>query len=240
MTPWPKIISAMSTVDDGTMRLPLEGEDTAGAAENRRTFLAKFGFTPEHMASARLRHGAVVEVVGDNDGGRMFDQADGLVTNVPGMVLSVTGADCPPILYYDPRHNAIGIAHSGWRGFVQNIPAAVVKTMTGAYKTKPTDLLVHIGPGICRRHFEVHSDVADQFQAYPPAIVNNSGTITIDLKVVGQMQLVAAGVQTKNIDVDPTCTFEDTHYFSYRRDKPADLQAMMAILALPFPASPLD
>lgn len=237
MFTFPKnVVAAMSTVADGTMRLPLDGgEDRAGAAENRQTFLSKFGFTPGQMASARLRHRAVVEVVGKNDGGKIFSDADGLVTNVPNMVLSVTGADCPPLLYYDPKHRAIGIAHSGWRGFVQKIPVAVIEMMTKTFKTKPADLMVSIGPAICRRHFEVHNDVADQFQAYPPAIVHSNETITIDLGVVGLMQLMAAGVPRDHIEIDHTCTFEDANYFSYRRNKPGelqDLEAMMAIIAL--------
>lgn len=237
MFTFPKnIIAAMSTVADGTMRIPLDGgEDRADAAGNRRKFLAKFGFTPEQMASARLRHRTVVDVVGKNDGGKMFSEADGLVTKVPNVVLSVTGADCPPLLFYDPKHKAIGIAHSGWRGFVQNMPAAMVRTMVKTFDTKPADLIVSIGPAICRRHFEVHSDVADQFQAYPPAIVHSNEKITIDLGVVGLMQLMATGVPRDHIEVDRTCTFEDTNYFSYRRDKPGelqDLQASMAIIAL--------
>jgi len=237
MFTFPKnVVAAMSTVADGTMRIPRDGgEDRAGAAQNRRAFLKKFGFTPEQMASARLRHRAVVEVVGETDGGKMFGDADGLVTNIPNIVLSVTGADCPPLLYYDPKHKAIGIAHSGWRGFVQNMPAAMVHVMVETFGTQPEDLLVSIGPAICRRHFEVHNDVADQFQAYPPAIVHSNETITVDLGVVGLMQLMAAGVPRDHIEINHTCTFEDTNYFSYRRDKPGELQdlrANMAIIAL--------
>jgi hypothetical protein len=50
-----------------------------------------------------------------------FKESDGLVTNLKGIGLSILGADCAPILFYDNVTNIIGACHAGWRGAVNNI-----------------------------------------------------------------------------------------------------------------------
>ena len=45
-----------------------------------------------------------------------YRDVDGLITNVPGLILGTFYADCVPLLFVDPVHHAIGCSHSGWRG----------------------------------------------------------------------------------------------------------------------------
>ena len=40
---------------------------------------------------------------------------DGIVTDMPGVVLTVFGGDCPPVYIVDPVRKAIGLVHAGWR-----------------------------------------------------------------------------------------------------------------------------
>lgn len=47
-----------------------------------------------------------------------YRDVDGLITNVPGLILGTFYADCVPLLFVDPVHHAIGCSHSGWRGTV--------------------------------------------------------------------------------------------------------------------------
>ena len=71
---------------------------------------------------------------------------DGLVTNVPGLVLVTYYADCVPLFFADPVHRAVGLSHSGWRGTVSDIAGETVKVMQERYGTNPADLLGAIGP----------------------------------------------------------------------------------------------
>ena len=55
---------------------------------------------------------------------------DGMVTNVPGVVLTTFYADCVPLYFVDPVRKAIGLSHSGWRGTVGRIGQITVEKMT--------------------------------------------------------------------------------------------------------------
>src|SRR5262249_18322591 len=46
---------------------------------------------------------------------------DGLITNVPGILLGVLAADCFPVILVDPKKRAVGVFHAGWRGTVKRI-----------------------------------------------------------------------------------------------------------------------
>ncbi len=45
-------------------------------------------------------------------------KADAIITDRPGITLLMRFADCVPIMLFDPIHHAIGIAHAGWIGTV--------------------------------------------------------------------------------------------------------------------------
>lgn len=48
-------------------------------------------------------------------------EADGFVTDRPGILLGITTADCVPVLFADFKNGVIGAAHAGWRGAVRGI-----------------------------------------------------------------------------------------------------------------------
>ena len=44
---------------------------------------------------------------------RDYTDTDGMITNVPGLVLATFYADCVPLYFADPANHAIGLSHSG-------------------------------------------------------------------------------------------------------------------------------
>ena len=48
-------------------------------------------------------------------------QADAFFTTEKQIGLAVTHADCQAAIFYDPVHEAVAIAHAGWRGIMQNL-----------------------------------------------------------------------------------------------------------------------
>lgn len=146
---------------------------------------------------------------------------DALITNVPGVCIGVSTADCIPIIIYDPEHHAAGVVHSGWRGTVANIAEAAVASMIRSYHSKPESLLAVIGPGISCRNFEVGDEVYNAFASagYPmDAIAVREEKWHINLPKCCRLQLEAVGIPSENIRMTDICTYVQTDdYFSARR-----------------------
>ena len=90
---------------------------------------------------------------------------DALMTNLEGICIGVSTADCIPILLYDPQHRAVCAVHAGWRGTVKRIVEKTIAAMTETYGSRPADLIAQICPGISLDSFEVGDEVYDAFAA---------------------------------------------------------------------------
>lgn len=93
-----------------------------------------------------------------------LEGVDAVMTDVPKVCVSVSTADCIPILIYDRVHHAVVAVHAGWRGTVLRIVEAVLHAMSGAYGTRPQDVEAAIGPGISLEAFEVGDEVYEAFR----------------------------------------------------------------------------
>ena len=95
-------------------------------SENFRRMADALHTVPEKMVYSKQTHTTNVLKIEEHHKGmgivreRDFDNIDGLVTNVPGICLVTSYADCIP-LFLDSRNQCIGLSHSGWRGTVGNI-----------------------------------------------------------------------------------------------------------------------
>ena len=85
--------------------------------------------------------------------------ADGLVTNLKGIGLSILGADCAPILFYDDKSKTIGACHAGWRGAIDNIVEATIISMVKIGASR-NNIIAVIGPTIQKQSYEIKDDVA--------------------------------------------------------------------------------
>lgn len=140
-------------------------------------------------------------------------QADGLITNEKGIVLSAYFADCVPIFLLDPVNKAIGMVHSGWRGTAYKISDNAIKMLDKEYGSKPKDIIAAIGPSICRECYEVSEDVKLEFEkGYSKdeveAIFDNKGNgkYQLDLWMANRIVLKNAGIAEENIEVTDICT----------------------------------
>ena len=133
-----------------------------------------------------------------------LEGVDALMTNLKGVCIGVSTADCIPVLLYDKVHHASCAIHAGWRGTVKRIAEKAVKKMTGVYGSRPEDMLAQIGPGIHLESFEVGDEVFEAFEKEGFAC--------------NRQQLIDSGIPEHQVKVSPVCTFlqHDT-YFSARR-----------------------
>lgn len=166
-------------------------------------------------------HGAAVEAVHRDTPPGLTGKADALLTNRPGVLLVTRHADCPPILLYDPRRHAIGLAHSGRKGALGGITGAVVRTLSERYRSDPDDVLAFLGPGIRSCCYEVRSDVvAEACEAGVGArwFEERGGATYMDLFGLIGAQLRAAGVDRIYGDAAAECTHcGPSKLHSYRR-----------------------
>ncbi len=138
-------------------------------------------------------------------------EGDALITNTPGVPLSIRTADCYPILLADPDHRAIAAIHAGWRGTAAQIVKRTLEAMQAEFGTSPHRIAAAIGPGIGACCYEVSDDVSQKF--------GRSGTKHLDLAAINREQLETAGVPQDRIEIVGACTRCDAERFhSYRRD----------------------
>lgn len=140
-------------------------------------------------------HAAAIAIVDSSHAGQTIPGVDGLITSSPNLALTVRTADCLPVLFYDPPHQAIGIIHAGWKGMAGKIHLQIVRQLTTSFSSQPPYLLVGFGPGICAACYHRHIDLV--------------GNITHDL--------IQAGINPDNLSCLNHCTYEDRHLPSHQR-----------------------
>lgn len=144
--------------------------------------------------------------------------AEALMTNVSGLGLFLLTADCLPVVYHDPVHHAIAIAHVGRKPTTLGLAAKVVREMERVYRSAPSDIRVHIGPGIHAESYVFETVEQASDPAWQPFIEQDAfGKWHVDLVAYNLAQLAAAGVEEAHVTVDPANTAESDKYFSHYR-----------------------
>jgi hypothetical protein len=184
------------------------GDRLEAVAENHRRVLAAFDLTPEQVVSPYQVHGCHVARVAATDGGTVIPETDALITAEPGLALLLRFADCAPVLFYDPVHHAMGLAHAGWRGVAAQVAPATVRAMAQAFGTRPAELWAGIGPAIGPERYAVGPEVvaavratlspaslsAASLSAARPVAVRRQEQWYLDIPQALTRQLHAAGV----------------------------------------------
>jgi YfiH family protein len=174
--------------------------------QNHRKYLAdhlKVDFNL--MKFQKQIHGDRIRIIDENS---VQEDSDGMMTNIKGIVLSVTIADCCGILIHDPNKEAIAAVHSGWRGTQQNIAAKGIKMMNSEFDSDPKDLRVYLSPCASGDKYEVGKDVA---RFFPNSIKPTSDEkYLFDNKKEIVSQLLVAGISRENIEVSDICTISDS------------------------------
>ena len=190
------------------------GDTRDNVRENFRRFCAAVGTDPAALVKNHQIHSNLVRPVTHAD--RMDDpadpglfEADGLITDEPGLCLTIFSGDCIPILLYDPRRRCIAAAHAGWRGTAAGIAARAAETMVEGYGCQPAG----IGPGIGPCCFETHIDVPDGLRSGLGTQAEDfirplpgGEKYQVDLKGANQRWLEQAGLLPEHIALCSACT----------------------------------
>jgi len=216
-------------------------DDPANVAENRRRLVDAVAGqgSPMRLVTVRQVHSGVVRVVGAGDKalegrletpeGKAVLEGDGLVTNVPGVLLGVGTADCVPVLVVDRQRRAVGAFHAGWRGTLARIVEEGVVTMRREYGSRDEDLEAAVGPSIGACCYAVGDEVRDTFAAefrYGEELFRTEGGEQyVDLWEANRRQLLDAGLAAERITLVGECTgcakdaAGERKYFSHRVER---------------------
>jgi YfiH family protein len=102
-------------------------------------------------------HGVEVMTASPGRGWLQVEGIDGWVTTTPGVLLTVTVADCIPVYLAAPR--GVALLHAGWRGTAGGILGRGVERLCAVAGADMGDISMHCGVGICGACYEVGSEV---------------------------------------------------------------------------------
>lgn len=209
------------------------GDDPENVRENFRRIGAAIGFEPESMVMSKQTHTTNVRLVTEEDRGRGYTKpleytdVDGMITNVPGLMLATFYADCVPLYFVDPVHHAIGLSHSGWKGTAGRMGAVTIERMKEAFGTEAEHLRVAVGPSICQDCYEVSEDVAvifkKEFRAHADERLiyrKPNNRYQLDLWRANEIVLLEAGIRPEHLVMPGICTCCNPELlFSHRASK---------------------
>lgn len=221
------------------------GDNPENIQRNQQLLCERLGIGRDRLVYPHQTHQTVVCQITDDflalekqQQEELLDGVDVLVTDVQGVCIGVSTADCIPIIIYDPNHHAVATVHAGWRGTVARIVQKTVDVMHTTFHSEPSALVAVIGPGISLKNFEVGDEVYSAFacagfpmdliaKQYPIIGGNVSGKDVksdctykwhLDLPFCNSLQLQECGLRKGKIQMSGICTFDRyDDYFSARR-----------------------
>ena len=147
--------------------------DPAAVERNRRLLCGELGLaSDDRLIIPHQTHDTAVfdvseDFLAEPDVARRdaaLEGIDALMTDIPGVCVGVSTADCIPVLLYDEVRHVCCAVHAGWRGTVGRIVERAVLAMRNRFGTHPEHLRAIIGPGISLQAFEVGDEVYDTFR----------------------------------------------------------------------------
>jgi polyphenol oxidase len=249
-----------------SLNLGVTQHDTKeNVARNRTLFLGALGGENENgslwpLVQLNQIHSSVVHRANAAPP-REALSGDGLITNTPGLLLSIKTADCVPVLVVDVKRHAVGTFHAGWRGTVARVVEKGIGEMRRHFGSLPRDLHAVIGPCIRRCCYQVGAEVRAQFESqfhyadelfeeifdadaihvrYPLLFLNQRAPghgdlgpqIHLDLVAANQRQLLDTGIRDEHITLIGGCTACDTTRFFSHRAEFGQTGRMMAAIAI--------
>jgi YfiH family protein len=213
------------------------GDDLELVKKNRAVVAQRLGVADDCLISAYQVHGNDVAVIDGPVAER--PKVDGLVSNTPGVALSILTADCGPILFADATGRVVGACHAGWKGALSGVFRDTVKAMEklGAERERVVAVL---GPTISQGNYEVGPTFPRPFlegdkarsKYFIPSLKKDHYMFDLQQFLVDEMVSFGIG-KVASLGL---CTYTDEDWFySYRRAThrgEADYGRLMSAIAL--------
>lgn len=205
-------LGGVSLAPYDSLNMGLGTEDIhARVVENRRRFFQAARIAEDRIVRQKQIHEDRIAYVTKPG---LLNDTDACYTDRDNVFLTVTVADCVPILFYEPRKKIAGVIHAGWRGTEKAIARKTIEQIKSQFQIDATEIVAVIGPSISVNNYEVSEDVAEKFDRQ---FIDRNGFPKphLDLWQANAYQLQAAGV--KNIAISGLCTVaRGDLFFSHR------------------------
>jgi hypothetical protein len=194
-------------------------DDAADVAENRRRMADQMGVKPTHFLTVHQIHSPEVVVATAPWETAVRPRADALVTQVEGLAIGATAADCGPVLLVDPAARVIGAAHAGWKGAFHGVLEATIAAMEklGAERA---NIAAAIGPSIAREDYEVGPEFRAKFleqdSAHARFFIQEGERFHFDLPGYVGRRLAVAGIADV-AELGLSTYLPENRFFSFRR-----------------------
>ena len=220
-------VGGVSTGDFAGMNLGFtRGDDPACVRENYRRFAEAAGLSGMRFYMNHQVHGVRVRRIEadapDECGTLPLEEADALVTDVPGAALCAFYADCVPILLADAEGKAVAAVHAGWRGTSDGVVKAAADALCRDFGCRPEQLIAAIGPSVSVENYEVGDEVFERFYesfGIAASVLTPlfGGKTHANLWAANREWLLRAGLLRENVHTAGICTVQNTElYFSHR------------------------
>jgi YfiH family protein len=193
--------------------------------ENRSELAKILNITADHLIFQKQIHSTHIEIINRPlENTREIPETDGMITIVPGICICVKGADCVPILFYDPVCNVCAVVHAGWKGTFQRIAEKMISKLINDFNCNPENIIAGIGPSAGPESYQVGEDVAGLFEKEFPSskiiMKNKNNDLFLNLWECNKQQLTGSGLIESNIEISGFCTIKNNNlFYSYRSDK---------------------
>ena len=219
--PAPSNVHALQTTRvGGVSRAPYDtlnlgshvGDDPLNVAANRQLLSP---FVPSEPVWLNQVHGTLT--IDAETAGCAPPDADASYTRQGNVVCATMTADCLPLLFCNQAGTEVAAVHAGWKGLLDGVIESALDKM----QSKPSEILVWLGPAIGPQAFEVGSEVRDAFikklalaeTAFQPHGEKWLG----DIFMLARQRLAERGVT--QVYGGGICTYSNPErFFSFRRD----------------------
>lgn len=185
----------------------------------------------EALALGNQVHGIELMALDAGRGWIHVEGIDGWITTTPGILLTVTIADCVPVYLVAPDRG-VALLHAGWRGTAGGILGRGLERLLAAVSCPLADVVMHCGVGICGECYEVGSEVMAGC-GVPAA---GEGPWHFDLR--GRLTEQARALGLKQVTASNWCSAHDRSlFYSHRASRGSDGRMVAYLGILPQPAS---
>jgi copper oxidase (laccase) domain-containing protein len=191
------IVVGLSSVDDGTMKSPVESEQSK-VRSNRQKFMKQLAIFPKQTH--------VIDIVYDKQDFAVYSEVgideadavkDALVTRELGVAIFLPLGDCVGAILYDAVQKILMVSHLGRHNIEQDGGAKSVQFLIDSYGSNPADIVVWLSPSPSK-------------EVYPLWAFDNKG---LDEVVCEQLQ--SAGILPENIESQSIDTASNDNYYSH-------------------------
>lgn len=195
-------------------------------------FVTALGLSPAQYFKPKQVHGDEILIIEKGSRFSPSMEADGVMTDEPGIVLGIKTADCIPAFFWDPTQKVAGLSHAGWRGLHKGILVKMLRLFKTKYHSRVSDIEIAFGPAVGSCCYETGSEFSSYFPGFFKPKLNGKGMT--DLIGAARYQLGKEGVLSSRIQSVEICTAcRSDDFFSAR--KGAQTERILSVISIQSP-----